>query len=89
MKCSWKRVAWLGLRRLAGQGRQCSSALPTKRNEAGVPCLAGLLTCASSSGWNGLPRSPQWLALRRVPALSAYSYGVATDLHRLPDTSQF
>lgn len=64
--------------------RSCSSTLPAKLNQAHTH-LAGILTCASTS-LNGLPRrTPQWLRTD-CQALDAYSYGVATDLHRLPDT---
>src|SRR5579859_831452 len=44
----------------------------------------GLLTCASTKG-SCLPRAPAPVATCVAPALSAYSYGVVADLHRLPE----
>lgn len=60
----------------------CSSTLPAKLNEA-QSRLAGLLTYASPNP-SCLPRnSPS--GLNECSILSAYSYGVATDSHRLPE----
>ncbi len=48
--------------------------------------LAGLLTRVSSIP-GGLPRTRVPVAFKQIAqSLGAYSYGVATDSHRLPDT---